>query len=53
MGYNSVVSGHLKSTGIPWVDGLPTGPLDLGRHSHTIVKERNENGKCKELGPWS
>ena len=33
MGYNSVVSGHLKSMGITWVDGLSTGPSDLGRHS--------------------
>ena len=33
MGYNSVVSGHPKSIGIPWVDGLLTGPPDLGRHS--------------------
>ena len=32
MGHNSVVSGHPKSTGIPQVDGLSTGPLDLGRH---------------------
>ena len=32
MGHNSVVSGHPKSTGIPWVDGLSMGPLDLGRH---------------------
>ena len=29
MGHNSVVSGHPKSTGIPRVDGLSTGPLDL------------------------
>ena len=40
MGHNSVVSGHPKSinnspdtTGIPWVDGLSTGPPDLGYHS--------------------
>ena len=32
MGHNSVVSGHSKSTGIPPVDGLSTGPPDLGRH---------------------
>ena len=32
MGHNSVVSGHLKSTGIPQVDGLSTGSPDLGRH---------------------
>ena len=39
MGHNSVVSGHLKSTGIPRVDGLSTGPLDFGRHIST--EERN------------
>ena len=27
-----MVLGHPKSIGIPWVDGLLTGPLDLGRH---------------------
>ena len=32
MGHNSVVSGHQKSTGILWVDGLSTGPPDLRRH---------------------
>ena len=35
MGHNSVVSGHSKSTGIPQVDGLSTGPLGLGRHKLT------------------
>ena len=33
MGHNSVVSGHPKSIGILWVDGLSMGPSDLGRHS--------------------
>ena len=33
MGHNNVVSGHLKSIGILRVDGLSTGPLDLGRHN--------------------
>ena len=33
MGLNSVVSGHPKSTGFPRVDGLSTGPPDLGYHS--------------------
>ena len=33
MGHNSVVSGYPKSTGIPLIDGLSKGPLDLGRHS--------------------
>ena len=32
MGHNNVVSGHPKSIGIIQVDGLSTGPLDLGRH---------------------
>ena len=30
MGHNSVVSGYPKSIGIPRVDGLSMGPLDLG-----------------------
>ena len=30
MGHNSVVSGHLKSTRIPRVDGLSTGPPSFG-----------------------
>ena len=33
MGHNSVVLGHPKSIGIPWVDRLSTGPPDLGRHT--------------------
>ena len=33
MGHNSMVSGLPKSTEIPRVDGLSTGPLDLGCHS--------------------
>ena len=33
MEHNSVVSGHPKSTGIPRVDGLSMGPLDLGCHN--------------------
>ena len=33
MRHNSVVSSHPKFIGIPWVDGLSTGPPDLGRHS--------------------
>ena len=35
MGHNSVVSGHPKSTRIPRVDGLSTGPPDLGHHMHS------------------
>ena len=30
MGHNSVVLGHPKSIGISRVDGLSTGPPDLG-----------------------
>ena len=33
MGHNNVVSGHLKSTGIPRVNGLSAGPSNLGRHN--------------------
>ena len=33
MGHNSVVSGHPKSTGIPYVDRLSTGTPNLGRHN--------------------
>ena len=36
-GHNSVVLGHLKSTGIPRVDGLSIGPPDLGRHSKKLI----------------
>ena len=32
MGYNSVVSGHLKSIGISRVDELSTRPPDLELH---------------------
>ena len=37
MGHNSVVSGHAKSTRISWVDGLSTGPSNLG--CHRLVSE--------------
>ena len=30
MGHNSVILGHPKSTGIPRVNGLLTGPRDRG-----------------------
>ena len=33
MRHNSVVSGHPKSIRIPRVDGLSTGPPDLGHHT--------------------
>ena len=32
MGHNSVISGHPEFTVIPRVDGLSTGPPDLGHH---------------------
>ena len=32
MGHNSVVLGHPESIRIPRVDGLSTGPSDLGCH---------------------
>ena len=35
MRHNSVVSGYLKSTGIPLVDWLSIGPLGFGT-SHVI-----------------
>ena len=46
MGHNSVISGHPKSTGILRVDGLSTGPPDLGRHrlyesSHGVIIKKN------------
>ena len=36
MGHNSVVSGHPKFIGILRVDGLSTGPLDLGCHNEYV-----------------
>ena len=30
MGHNSVVLGHPKSIGIPWVEGLSMGPPKIG-----------------------
>ena len=40
MGHNSVVSGHLKSIGILQVDGLSTGPPDLGCHNIKVLNTR-------------
>ena len=37
MGYNSVVSSHLKSIGIPQIYGLSRGPSDLGCHNKGII----------------
>ena len=48
MRHNHVVSGNLKSTGIPQVDGLSTGPQDLGRHS--VVSELRFTITCSVLG---
>ena len=36
MGHNSVVSSYAKSTGIPRVNRLSTGPPDLGRHNLVV-----------------
>ena len=33
-----MVSGYPKSTGIPKVDGLSTGPPDLGRHTISVFE---------------
>ena len=38
-----MVSGHPKSIGIFRVDGLSTGPLDLGRHSMKIMRRVTMN----------
>ena len=38
MGHNSVISSHHKSTGIPRVDGLSTGPPDLGCHKLNLIR---------------
>ena len=45
MGHNSVVSGHPKFIRIPQVDGLSTGPFDLGCHknnkkNHSFIFKR-------------
>ena len=42
MGHNSVVLGYPKSTGIPLVDELSTGPLGF-EASHIIFLIENEN----------
>ena len=39
MGHNSVVSGYPKSIGIPRVNGLSTGPPDLGFHRYNKKEE--------------
>ena len=44
MGHNNVVSGHLKSTVIPQVDGLSMRPLDLGCHTNIWTRCNASNG---------
>ena len=41
MGHNSVVSGHPKSTGISWVDGLSMGPPGFGASQKCQVNQGN------------
>ena len=48
MGHNSVVSGHSKSTGIPRVYGLSTGPLNLGCHKG-YLKSSQQIGMSSQL----
>ena len=48
MGHNHVVSGNLKSTGVPQVDRLSTGPSDLGCHS--MVSKLRYMITCSRLG---
>ena len=40
MGHNHVVLGNSKSIGIPQVDGLSTGPRDLG--CHILCRDRRQ-----------
>ena len=47
MGHNSVILGHLKSTGIPQVDELSMGPPDLGCHTSCNHIQAN---KCEMIG---
>ena len=47
MGHNSMVSGHPKSTGIPRVDGLSTGPMDL--RCHRVEVGTRHDGLCNPL----
>ena len=48
MGHNSVVSSHPKCIGILGVDGLSTGPQDLGCHS--LVSKLNDNLGSSNVG---
>ena len=52
MGHNSAVSDHPKSTGIPQVDRLSTGPPDLGCHSENEQRiESQAHCDRKEQSP--
>ena len=51
MRHNSVVSGHLKSTGIPQVDRLSRGPQDLGRRILEPLSRQNKS--CRDIGYYS
>ena len=58
MGHNHVVSGNPKSTGIPQVDGLSTGPPDFWCHGEAFGgKRRQKWEKNDEIRPhvttWS
>ena len=48
MRHNHVVLGNPKSTEIPQVDGLSTGPPDLG--CHNMVSELRYTITCGMLG---
>ena len=40
MRHNNVISGYPKSTGIPWVDGLSTGPLGFGASQMSLKQSK-------------
>ena len=42
MRHNSVVSGHSKYIGIPWVDGLFTGSLNLDCHKKSFFSKKKK-----------
>ena len=43
-----MVSGHPKSTGIPWVDGLSKGPLGFEASQYGII--RSHIGSIQDCG---
>ena len=51
MGHNSVVSSHAKSTRILRVDGLSTGPPDLGRHKLSLIG-RDQHVSASNRDNW-